>query len=113
MYRDPNAPVKKKKQKKKEREQQPVSDTPNPEEAAKARAEAISLAMAERMEEALVLFEKAVRLDPDNASHLSDLGVTYLRLQYLDKAKTTLDKARMLAPHDQVRIEQRNENLSR
>jgi len=120
MYRDPYKPVTKttkskgKRERPKSKKPDPpaafhdeggpvpayddVALEPDPENAEKARADAIELAMADKLANALPLFERAVKLAPDNAFYLSDLGVTYLRLNYLDKAKETLDKANEMAP---------------
>ena len=74
---------------------------PDPVKAAKKRDEALDYAISDQLAMALPLFEMAVELDPDNGYYLSDLGVTYMRLHFLDKAQQSFKKAKRLLPDDQ------------
>lgn len=101
MYRDPYKPVTKKKGGgKKRRRSRDISGAvePDPQKAAELRSQAIDLAVADKLTEALPLFERAVKYAPTDAFLMSDLGVTYLRLNELDKAKEVLNKANEILP---------------
>ncbi|GMH77837.1 hypothetical protein TrST_g12447 [Triparma strigata] len=102
LFRDPNTPPPKKKKPKPKPPPVEVDDgEPSPEKAAKARGEALDHAMADRIKEALPLFEKAVQLAPENPWYLSDLGVTYLRLGMLEDSQRVLLEAQKLEPEEQ------------
>ena len=104
MYRDPYKPVTKKKGgvKRRRRPRAGIDADgvvePDPQKAAELRSQAIELAMADKLSEALPLFERAVKYAPTDAFYMSDLGVTYLRLNDLDKAKEILDRANEISP---------------
>ncbi len=55
---------------------------------------AIKLAEAQRLPDALVLFEKAVKVAPKNGQMWENLGVTQMRMLKLDEAAASFKTAR-------------------
>jgi tetratricopeptide (TPR) repeat protein len=59
----------------------------------------------ERLEEAIELVRRAVRLEPDNAAYVDSLGWGYYQLGQLDLAIPLLERAVRLSPNDAVILE--------
>lgn len=59
---------------------------------------ALEFAIAGDLNQALPLFERAAHLDSGNHGFWSDLGVTQMRLNYLDDAKQSFEHAEKIKP---------------
>ena len=77
-----------------------VVSASNGEDAAQLNKDAITIAQQGRLQEALELFHRAVRLDPENAEFINNLGVTEMRLGMFAEAKTSFQRALEIDPYN-------------
>lgn len=64
-------------------------------------SDAIKLATEGKLQEALELFEQAVRLSPSDSGILNNLGVTYMRMQRSQEAKDAFLRGLRADPHNE------------
>lgn len=55
---------------------------------------------SKKQTQGLVILERALNLDPENALTLCDLGICYMQMKNFDKSIQLLKKARQLDPHN-------------